>query len=90
MSPPKRVSFRLYAIKNAQRVMKTEQERHIYISVLICLVIFLMLGGSFMLYRYATDTINPAASWFEVWSTPLLVVAAIIYTIRNLRKMKKK
>ena len=43
-----------------------------------------------MLYRYATDTINPAASWFEVWSTPLLVVAAIIYTIRNLRKMKKK
>lgn len=70
--------------------MKTEQERHIYISVLICLVIFLMLWGSFMLYRYATDTINPAASWFEVWSTPLLVVAAIIYTIRNLHKTKKK
>ena len=70
--------------------MKTEQERHIYISVLICLVIFLMLWGSFMLYRYATDTINPTASWFEVWSTPLLVVAAIIYTIRNLRKTKKK
>ena len=70
--------------------MKTEQERYIYISVLICLVIFLMLWGSFMLYRYATDTINPAASWFEVWSTPLLVVAAIIYTIRNLRKTKKK
>ena len=70
--------------------MKTEQERPIYISVLICLVIFLMLWGSFMLYRYATDTINPAASWFEVWSTPLLVVAAIIYTIRNLRKTKKK
>ena len=70
--------------------MKTEQERHIYISVLICLVIFLRLWGSFMLYRYATDTINPAASWFEVWSTPLLVVAAIIYTIRNLRKTKKK
>ena len=70
--------------------MKTEQERHIYISVLICLVIFLMLWGSFMLYRYATDTINPTASWFEVWSTPLLVVAAIIYMIRNLRKMKKK
>ena len=70
--------------------MKTEQERHIYISVLICLVIFLMLWGSFMLYRYATDTINPAASLFEVWSTPLLVVAAIIYTIRNLRKTKKK
>jgi TRAP-type C4-dicarboxylate transport system permease small subunit len=70
--------------------MKTEQERHIYISVLICLVIFLMLWGSFMLYRYATDTINPAASWFEVWSTPLLIVVAIIYTIRNLRIMKKK
>ncbi|MBQ5609397.1 MAG: hypothetical protein IIU85_03995 [Rikenellaceae bacterium] len=70
--------------------MKTEQERHIYISVLICLVIFLMLWGSFMLYRYVTDTINPAASWFEVWSTPLLIVVAIIYTIRNLRKMKKK
>ena len=70
--------------------MKTEQERHIYISVLICLVIFLMLWGSFMLYRYATDTINPAASWFEVWSTPLLVVVAIIYTIRNLRKTKKE
>ena len=70
--------------------MKTEQERHIYISVLICLVIFLMLWGSFMLYRYATDTIKPAASWFEVWSTPLMVVVAIIYTIRNLRKMNKK
>lgn len=70
--------------------MKKEQERHIYISVLICLVIFLMLWGSFILYRYATNTLNPAASWFEVWSTPLLVVVAIIYTVRNLRKMKKK
>ena len=70
--------------------MKREQERHIYISVLICLVIFLMLWGSFMIYRYATDTLNPAASWFEVLSTPLLVVAAIIHTIRNLRKMKKQ
>ena len=70
--------------------MKTEQERHIYISVLICLVIFLMLWGSFIIYRYATDTLNPAAKWFEIWSTPLLVVAAIIHTARNLRKMKKK
>ena len=43
-----------------------------------------------MIYRYATDTLNPAASWFEVLSTPLLVVAAIIHTIRNLRKMKKQ
>lgn len=70
--------------------MKSEQERHIYISVLICLVIFLMLWGSFILYRYVTDTLNPAASWIEIWSTPLLVVLAIIYTIRNLRKMKNK
>lgn len=70
--------------------MKSELERHIYVSVLICLVIFLMLWGSFILYRYVTDTLNPAATWFEIWSTPLLVVVAIIYTIRNLRKMKKR
>ena len=76
--------------RNDIRAMNKEQERHIYISVLICLVIFLMLWGSFILYRYATDTLNPAASWFEIWSTPLLVVLAIIYTVRNLRKMKKK
>ncbi len=76
--------------RNDIRAMNKEQERHIYISVLICLVIFLMLWGSFILYRYATDTLNPAASWFEIWSTPLLVVLAIIYTIRNLRKMRKK
>ena len=76
--------------RNDIRAMNKEQERHIYISVLICLVIFLMLWGSFILYRYATDTLNPAASWFEIWSTPLLVVVAIIYTVRNLRKMRKK
>lgn len=76
--------------RNDIRAMKKEQERHIYISVLICLVIFLMLWGSFILYRYATDTLNPAASWLEIWSTPLLVVLAIIYTVRNLRKMRKK
>jgi|GEM_PF-4980925 len=76
--------------RNDIRAMNKEQERHIYISVLICLVIFLMLWGSFILYRYATDTLNPAASWFEIWSTPLLVVLAIIYTVRNLRKMRKK
>lgn len=80
----------LFDKRNDIRAMNKEQERHIYISVLICLVIFLMLWGSFILYRYATDTLNPAASWFEIWSTPLLVVLAIIYTVRNLRKMRKK